>query len=270
MAANDYRTVSTGDRLSITAPVWNGLLGLLHPQGRPRANQTVKNLYARNPYVASLIKIRNSASALSQFGVLGIDTTTLVNPATNAATLLAWKQQPIVDGIAPTLAAHLGKFVVTIEAIPNTGYGLAVASGVVAVQLDVLDADHRYADVKNSDATMLQTRAMGAARILWKESGTGTKWGIVNIGVLPPAMFPVTLAKDGGSAGDLTTQCSWTYTVTDLQGYQIGTTMTPLKLRPSVGKLVQPADGSHGVAFYAADGTFKLWDANEVPDVGSC
>lgn len=268
MAGNDYKTVSRGDKLRVPAPVWNSLLGLLHPFGKPRSGggHVAKQFYARNPYAASTILVKNAHTDLSQFGVLGITTTTITDPATSADTLLGFKQQPIIEGNIPALASHHGKFVVAIEPIEAGKYGLCVASGVVIVQIDILDADHRYADVKDADAAKLQSKPIGAARILWKESGTGTKWAIVNIGVLPPAMFPVQIDQTGGSAGDATTQCSYTYTVRDLAGYQLGTGMTPLKRRPALGAM-SPVDPSYGwgVGFYDYSGTFNLWDANEVP-----
>jgi len=57
-----------------------------------------------------------------------------------------------------------------------------MAGGVVQVQIDVTDANHGYADVKASDNTKLASGASGSAVILWKESGTGTKWAIIRIG----------------------------------------------------------------------------------------
>lgn len=267
MTGNDYKRVNRGDRLAIPAPTWNALMGLLQPNYIPKRSNpgsTIKGLYTRNPYIASTIRVRNDHTAIGPYSVLGIETTTIINPATSANTLQGWKEKPTVAGDLPALATHLGKFVVTLEYADASAFVTAVASGIVAVQIDVLDADHRYADVKDADAAKLQSRAMGAARIIWKESGTGTKWAIVNIGVLPPALFPVQVDQTGGSAGNATTQCSFTYTVRDLSGYQIGTGMTPLKRRPAVGAMsaVDPSFG-WGTGFYDTDGTFKLWDANE-------
>lgn len=269
MPRDPFRKIDTGDKPEHTA--WNAFLGLLPPHLRPSGTAKTRGRFDRNLYAGSLVMVKNAGSDLSKFGVLGVTTTTIIDPATSADTLDGFQQRPTFEGNTPSLASHLGKFVVAVDPIPSGGYGLCVISGIVIVQVDILDADHRYADVKDADAAKLQSRSMGAARIMWKESGTGTKWAIVNIGVLPPALFPVQIDQTGGSAGDTTTQCSFTYTVRDLQGYQLGTGMTPLKRRPTIGKMsaVDPSYG-WGVGFYDTDGTFKLWDANETLATAAC
>lgn len=83
-------------------------------------------------------------------------------------------------------------------------------------------------------------------------------------------MFPVKPTQVGGVAGDTTTKCSFTYDVTDINGAALGTAMTPEKNRTSLGAHVAPAAGDFGVGFYDADGSFKLWDANEVIDTEAC
>jgi hypothetical protein len=270
MAGNDFKKVNRGERLDIPAPAWNALMGLCHPQGRPRGGTTVKNLYARNPLAASLVKVRNDHTVLTAFSILGITDTVLIDPATSADTLLHFKQQPTVAGDEPAIASHRGRFVVLIEDIAGSEYGMAVISGVTPVKIDVRDADHRYAEVKDADTTQLQSGPIGTARILWKESGTGTKWAIVNLGVLPPCLFPVKVFQTGGSSGNKTTQADWTYTVKDIHGFELGTVMTPLKVRPEFGSIAAPPDDTYGTGFFDADGVFQLWDANETLNVLGC
>ncbi len=80
-------------------------------------------------------------------------------------------------------------------------------------------------------------------------------------------MFPVKVTKTGGSAGSKTTQCTFTYTVKDLDDVELGTVMTPAKERPAKGKLVN-ADG-YATAFYDGD-DLVLFDANETLAPGPC
>ena len=58
----------------------------------------------------------------------------------------------------------------------------AALIGVVPTQIDVTDEDHDYAVAKASDSTQLSSATGGTAQILWKESGTGTKWAVVRLG----------------------------------------------------------------------------------------
>lgn len=86
-------------------------------------------------------------------------------------------------------------------------------------------------------------------------------------GVKPMELFPVDLEGDGGDTGDLTTQCSRTYTVDDLDGNELGTTVSPEHQRPAIGKML---DATTGMAYYTPDGTLKLQATDEVLDLGDC
>jgi hypothetical protein len=46
----------------------------------------------------------------------------------------------------------------------------------------VSDVDHGYADIDDGDTFHLVSASSGAAKVLWKESGTGDKWALVTIG----------------------------------------------------------------------------------------
>jgi hypothetical protein len=69
----------------------------------------------------------------------------------------------------------------------------------------------------------------------------------------PPAMMPVKVTVDGGTAGSDSTTCSFTYTVASLAGSQLGTAKTPLRHRYTNVEHNEPAAASYGQAFY--DGT---------------
>lgn len=95
----------------------------------------------------------------------------------------------------------------------------------------------------------------------------------VDVGV----MFAVRLWRDGGtSSGDTTTKCNRTYTVRtedataiDEGGTLLGTAMSPLRVRPTVGMMLCPSDtgaGTVGQGYYNASGTFILYDANETEE----
>jgi hypothetical protein len=83
------------------------------------------------------------------------------------------------------------------------------------VKIDIVNANHWHADVADNVAANLKSSAGGAAQIVWKESGTGVKWGVVRLGRWSPTVFPVNLTQTGGSQGTTTTSASWTYSVID-------------------------------------------------------
>ena len=84
--------------------------------------------------------------------------------------------------------------------------------------------------------------------------------------------FPVTVAKDGGAAGDVSTQCSWTYGITcAITGTYLVGGRTPGAGRTTYGAYAQAPDASVGIAYYLAhdDGPYLLWCA-EQPVIAAC
>ncbi len=79
-------------------------------------------------------------------------------------------------------------------------------------------------------------------------------------------LFAVKVTKDGGSDGTVSTAATWTYTVVDLAGKQLGETVTVAHVRPK-GKMTFGT--SYGIAFYDGS-TLILWDAGEYPGSGAC
>lgn len=257
-----YRKARPDEPLAIPHQLYNELIDHLR-----RSHQHPEGLLHRLRQQTGVVLIKNNSGTLrSRFNVLGISDA-LISPTTDLAE---FQERPMLVGITPDIELHTGKFAVLLEPLAQSEIGRAFISGLAIVQVDVLDADHGWAEMKDDDATQLQSRDFGSARIIYKESSTGTKWAIVHLGVQPRAMFPVKVEQTGGSAGDKTTQCSFTYDVKDVSGYVLGEDLTPRKARPAVGKLAAPAADSYGTGFYAADGSFQLFDANETLAPSGC
>jgi len=103
----------------------------------------------------------------------------------------------------------------------------------------------------------------------WEQRAIGGALELI-VNVEPdPHTFGVKVTKDGGSAGNKTTQCSFTYTVKDLAGNTLATAKSPSRPRPLKGAMDPPADNSYGLAFYDGS-TLVLWDAGETLDVEAC
>jgi hypothetical protein len=68
-------------------------------------------------------------------------------------------------------------------------FGMAALTGVFAAKLNVQAESDEYADVEDGVMSRLKTGTSGAAQVLWKESGTGEKWGVVRLGLAPPFSF---------------------------------------------------------------------------------
>jgi len=222
------------------------------------------------------ILVRNdSGTDQSRFAVLGIDDA-IFDPA---SAIDSFKATIALACITPDVDDHKGRFVVLIEPIPDGEFGRAAVGGVVPVLIDVPDDGGSYAqpltaDVDDGNSENLLAASEGSAMILWRETGFGTKWGVVRIGGLSGLgnVFAVELTQTGGSNGTATTQASWTYTVKDLDGNTLLTAANPIGAphkwrRPSLGAITA---ATFGYAHYSVANALTLGWINEVPTVEAC
>ena len=87
----------------------------------------------------------------------------------------------------------------------------------------------------------------------------------------PFVTFGILLDQTGGSNGDDTTQCSYTYTVKDMADNVLATSVNPATgdhyaQRPTVGFRIA---ATAGVATYV-DGTLTILLTNEIDDLEAC
>lgn len=168
--------VSPGTKLDIPARDWNDLQAML------REYRLGKSLGGGGVTLRDEILIKNTtASDVAAFGVLAIDAPVFDYAAVEQEVFRGVR----FKGIAPsTSTPHYGKFAILQEpAKANDGFARAVIGGVTLAKLNIADADDVAAEIANNQTGYLSTQAHGSARILWKESGTGTdKWGLVSMG----------------------------------------------------------------------------------------
>lgn len=87
------------------------------------------------------------------------------------------QERPAFSAIAPTDGQS--PVAVLAEPIPDGAVGRAVVMGVAVANLDVIDAAHDYCGPTAGVTGYLTTAETGPIRVLWKESGTGSKLGVV-------------------------------------------------------------------------------------------
>jgi hypothetical protein len=190
-----------GDPLRIAAADWNACLDAAASN---RLRQTGIRDQRSNGVGGVLFTVKNSTGAdLARFHALGIGDP-LFSPTDNADT---FKNQFAFDG-ADMAAGYFGKFAVAQEAIPADGYGLALVSGLTVAEITVGHETHDRADVDPAGGARLLSAYYGAAEIVWKETGTGTKWAVLRIGSWESpsvkAISAASIAADG--SGSVTIQ----------------------------------------------------------------
>jgi len=106
----------------------------------------------------------------------------------------------------PVAGTHEGKFVIVQESIPIDGIGDAIIVGCSLCTISLIDANHEYAEILDSDVSKLESRAAGSARILWREdpSGSGTEDVLALVEFPLDGPPPVWEATADESSGEIT------------------------------------------------------------------
>ena len=174
-----YRRVHTGEPIELPAAAWNAMIDAAMAEQRQRSSIRLgPHPRALGPQAATVLLHNGVGYDLPRFGVAGI-ANVVISPADNAD---AFKGRIALAGVVPTTADYLGQFAIAQEPIPDGAIGRALVAGISIVQIEVGSTSHTRADVCDGDYTKLESGASGTARILWAESGTGTKWAIVRLG----------------------------------------------------------------------------------------
>jgi hypothetical protein len=175
MPGDALKKVKSGDRLAIPAATFNTFIDAANDfrrrqqdgGGGPAADRPREHILVRN----------DSGEDLDRFGILGGDAPVIL-PADN---LDEFKNRVVLSGVTPT-ADHAGRFAVLQEPLADGAIGRACVCGVSPVQVDVIDENHGFAEVEEGETGSLQSAESGSATLLYKESGTGLKWAVVQLG----------------------------------------------------------------------------------------
>jgi hypothetical protein len=194
--SDPFKTVTSGSPLNISAVAWNRLMEIAGRQARSGMSTGIGSGEAREIFIKN-----GSGSTVNRFGILSVSGI-LVDHASNADDFLA---RAVFTGATPATGDKAFAILHDTNAAANE-IVKATMFGVVQVQIDVTNANHGYADIKNADSAKLKSASYGPAQILWKESGTGTKWALVNL-ICKPTTIPAKIISVSGSFP------TWTYVV---------------------------------------------------------
>lgn len=273
------RKVARGDKLRIPADAWNAIADAVNARQAINAGADGRNLNA------DVVLVRNdSGGDCERYDILGLDDVA-ISPTDNLA---AFCEQIAFSGVTPVHATHANRIAVLQEPVASGAVGKAVVSRPTAVLINVTVEHDWTAGVDDADASRLTSG--GQIPILWKESGTGEKWAIVDLGRAVAPTMPVILEQVNGSYGDDETITTWTYAVKTLGGQTLYAEVDILDdpyadpptyqpphqwRRPKIGAV---APATFGLVYLSGPNTGAispwprwglLW-CNEVPVVEAC
>mgnify|MGYP005852583313 CR=1 FL=1 len=169
------KKVQAGQPLRIPAAAYNAFVDAardFHDRQRRTEGQG-KPLFRQS----GIILVKNATGEdRNRFDVLGLDGN-VIGPDDS---LDQFKNRVAMVGVVPT-AYHTGAFAVLLEPIRDGEMGQAYVDGLCPAKVQVADAGHWFADVNIGTCSTLRAGPTGSATIIWKESGTGTKWAVVRL-----------------------------------------------------------------------------------------
>jgi len=180
-------TVRPADRLRIRAADWNAVnLAARRMQSMPLAVGAPgggPQMLATSPTTALARNI--GEDTIPRYGAV-ICIAPVILPEDNEAE---WAMRLAVDCKIPDTDDPWAWVAVATAPILPGMLGRVCVSGAVQAIVNITSADHHFA-VAADGAEFLQSAAGGPVRILWRESGTGTKKAIVavNAGVIAGAV----------------------------------------------------------------------------------
>jgi hypothetical protein len=151
----------------------NAVLEAARSRRNQRSGELVGQATRDNLVPSAQVYIRNdTGGSLAVFSVVALGT-----PIVSAIDYPhEVRRQPIFPGTAP--AAATDAFAIILEPAATSGVVLAAVLGVAVCDINVTNSAHTHAS-PTTVTTYLTSGTSGPARIIWKDSGTGTKRAVV-------------------------------------------------------------------------------------------
>ncbi len=204
MTTDPFKKIRPGQRLpGIPSAPWNAMLDLV----RERGGSALSGADPRLGNDSSVVRIHNTTgSDLNAHEAVGYSQP-LFDVTTDPNQFKHNRPAPLVgEVLAPEF--HIERWAVTIEPIASNMVGRAVVAGLAIAQINVVDAGHDRVDIAAANPVP-QSAPLGAASIVWKESGVGTKWAVLMLRAGPLSPRRATI-----NSSTLLTPNIWSYEVT--------------------------------------------------------
>lgn len=167
------KRVSPGDPLSISASDYNQMATATEQVQSWNRSLTVPNVKGSNSGNLIVTVYNNSDTDIEAFTPVQI---VAPLPLINDATALDCNQRPAFQ--IEAVSGMATDFLITQNKLPAKCIAPALMQGVTVAKVNISNADHQFS---YADQTGLISGENGH-KILWKESGTGAKWCMLQLG----------------------------------------------------------------------------------------
>lgn len=188
-----FKKARPGQPLEIPAEAYNAFVETALAHKRGQLSQTSEG---QRPASAPTIKVRNeTGQPVPRFGVIGLGEP-IILPSANLPEFQ--------NGVAfrGTLPQPGKPFAIAQETLAAGTIGRCLVNGPTPARLNVTEESFVTAGPAG-DVGAITTAPNGPARILWRETGAGIRWAIVQLGSIMSALIRfelITSISPGGSA----------------------------------------------------------------------
>jgi len=178
--------VVPGEKFRPSASAWNAFIEAAEWVRANRQNAVLPEQWSLLRPTAVLVK-NDSAYDWPRGGVVGLGGAVFL-PTENENQYWA---NPVFVGEVPKVGTYgnshvTGRWGVLRDPVAKGAMGLAIISGVIRAQVNLVDTWHFRADIEDGQYARLRSYPGGRALILdIDRSGTGTKWATLLVGVNP-------------------------------------------------------------------------------------
>lgn len=158
---------------------WNRLVNDMTQRAREGANVGV-GIGPGRQVQAGEVYVRNmTAGLLPRDSVVGLGAALI----TRDGNEVDWRRYELYEGLSPLVANHSDKYAVLLDPIPANDIGLARMTGIVPVNVQWNDPQHKYFQILDSDPTKLESAPWGRAKLHAGYDFTGTE--LLKVELLP-------------------------------------------------------------------------------------
>lgn len=269
----NYARVNPGDPIRPRASFVNALADLLENERR-LGRQASRSPLEVDFYTA--VMIQNKGTTFIPAGGVARATDSLIDPTENLNRFFG---RPVLAVEAASGSNEDATAVVAADRVEVNGFGIAAIAGVVQCRVNVSDAGHAFAKPSTSTAWELESDAAEGFPIVYKASGTGVVWAIVEVREVAPAtaggVFAAVVTGSSTTANDWEfaytikaaatlsgASSAWTTTGPDLNAYNAAERIAFANFAP--------APVSDGVGVLALEVDTDVYAFSLAPIEGAC
>jgi hypothetical protein len=261
--SDKYQHVRSGERLNFSAESYNAMIDAA-AKARHRHMRLSPSKTGRDSLFVSVVN--KTGRFLERFDVVGLESPFY---STNNDEFF---NHILFRGVVPQ-KNHKGKFAVLQQSAEPNDVVRACLYGTTIARVQNKNNDHeiRSCDIVEGETGFLVSGEH--SEVLWRDNYSD--WSIIRIGSGGgrSTLFPVVLARSGGTNGTYNSPATWRYNVKDAFTDELLTrNVNPVEIphqwkRPQVGAMLE---ATFGYAHYDKDEQLILGWINEVAEQESC